>query len=64
MNIDDCFKDGLLKRIRPDKEAAKREIEKAKEYLVKAKKNEEIKSMTWPLSQPILPCSMPPVPYS
>ncbi len=43
MNINDCFREGLLKRIRPDTEAAEREVEKAKEYLVKAKKNEEIK---------------------
>ena len=42
MNVDDCFRDGLLKRIRPDKDAAKREIEKSKEYLEKAKKNIEI----------------------
>jgi uncharacterized protein (UPF0332 family) len=42
LNTDDCFGDGLLKRIRPDKEAAKREVEKAKEYLIKAQKNEEI----------------------
>lgn len=42
MNINDCFREGLLKRIRPDTEAAEREVEKAKEYLVKAKKNEEI----------------------
>ena len=40
MNIDDCFKEGLLKRIKPQLETAKKEIENAKKYLDKARKNE------------------------
>lgn len=43
MNLKDCFDQGLLKRIRVQPKAAKKEIEKAREYLVKARKNYEIK---------------------
>ena len=42
MNLKDCFDQGLLKRIRPQPEAAKKEIKKAKEYLEKARMNYEM----------------------
>lgn len=42
MNLKDCFDQGLLKRMRSQPEAAKKEIEKAKEYLEKAGKNYEM----------------------
>lgn len=42
MNIDDCFREGLLKKIRPQLETAKKEIENAKKYLDKARKNEDM----------------------
>ncbi len=42
MNLKDCFDQGLLKRMRVQPIAARKEIEKAKEYLEKARKNYEI----------------------
>lgn len=43
MNLEDCFEQGLLKRVRKDQEAAKMELEKAKDYLKKAKMNFDMK---------------------
>ncbi|MDD2665525.1 MAG: HEPN domain-containing protein [Methanocellales archaeon] len=42
MNLDDCFSQGLLRKINPDMENARRSIEISKEYLEKAMKNEGI----------------------
>jgi uncharacterized protein (UPF0332 family) len=43
MNLQSCFDDGLLKRVKRQPEVALKEIEKAKEYLGKAKKNHSMK---------------------
>ena len=43
MNLKDCYDQGLLKRMRTQPEAAKKEIAKAKDYLGKASKNYDMK---------------------
>ena len=42
MNIDECYREGLLKKTRPQEDAARKEISNARDYLMKAEKNREM----------------------